>query len=73
MSDVGGQGQGLAGPPWILVLCRKGGGEGSSGNSSSSSNGKNNSTSEGNGGRANTVSGSMAVFGLIASLICAMF
>ncbi|CAF1711223.1 unnamed protein product [Brassica oleracea var. botrytis] len=50
-----------------------GGGEGSSGNSSSSSNGKNNSTSEGNGGRANTVSGSMAVFGLIASLICVMF
>ncbi|KAJ0247193.1 Non-specific lipid transfer protein GPI-anchored 28 [Hirschfeldia incana] len=51
-----------------------GGGEGSSSsNSSSSSNGKDNSTSEGNGGRANTVASSIAVSGLVASLIFVMF
>ncbi|CAA7060091.1 unnamed protein product [Microthlaspi erraticum] len=46
----------------------------SSSNSSSSINGKDTNKSEGNGGRrANSVAASMAVFGLVASLIFVMF
>ncbi|AEE84637.1 putative bifunctional inhibitor/plant lipid transfer protein/seed storage helical [Arabidopsis thaliana] len=40
---------------------------------SSSSNGKDNGKSEGNGGRANSVAASMAMFGLLASLVFVMF
>ncbi|EOA19164.1 hypothetical protein CARUB_v10007841mg [Capsella rubella] len=52
----------------------KGGETGSSSsNSSSTSNGKDNSKSEVNGGATNKVAASMAVFGLIASLVFVMF
>jgi len=52
-------------------LCGEGGEEKKGG--SSSSNGKDNGKSEGNGGRANSVAASMAMFGLLASLVFVMF